>query len=130
MTVMHVTETQPYHALCCDVGTASVARAIFQPAAYCHTPFESISVWSCLMARRKRQFLEDDDSDSSPASEADEPNFDDHNDPDARAERRLFEDPYHHKRTRKNAKEDAIYGVFGSDEDEEMDDRFASMNVQ
>ena len=100
-----------------------MARAIFQPAAYCHTPFESISVWSCLMARRKRQFLEDDDSDSSPASEADEPNFDDHNDPDARAERRLFEDPYHRKRTRKNAKEDAIYGVFGSDEDEEMDDR-------
>ncbi|KAI0704460.1 TFP11-domain-containing protein [Cerioporus squamosus] len=70
------------------------------------------------MARRKRQFLEDDDSDSSPASDVDEPTFDD-NDPDARAERELFQNPYKRKRRRKNAKEDAIYGVFGSDDDEE-----------
>ncbi|KAI1791848.1 TFP11-domain-containing protein [Ganoderma leucocontextum] len=70
------------------------------------------------MARRKRQLLEDDDSDSSPASDLEEPNFDD-NDPDARAERELFENPYKKKRRRKNGKEDAIYGVFGSDEDEE-----------
>ncbi|RPD53373.1 TFP11-domain-containing protein [Lentinus tigrinus ALCF2SS1-7] len=70
------------------------------------------------MARRKRQFLEDDDSDSSPVSDVDEPTFDD-NDPDARAERELFENPYKRKRRRKNAKEDAIYGVFASDDDEE-----------
>lgn len=70
------------------------------------------------MGRRKRQFLEDDDSDSSPVSDVDEPHFDD-NDPDARAERELFENPYKRKRRRGNGKEDAIYGVFGSDEDEE-----------
>ena len=70
------------------------------------------------MARRKRQILEDDDSDSSPVSDVDEPTFDD-NDPDARAERELFENPYKRKRRRKNAKEDAIYGVFASDDDEE-----------
>ncbi|CCM06199.1 uncharacterized protein FIBRA_08442 [Fibroporia radiculosa] len=73
------------------------------------------------MARRKRQLL-DDDSDSSPVSDADDfhdPNFD-HNDPDAREERALFENPYKHKRRRKNDKEDALYGVFGS-EDEGID---------
>ncbi len=70
------------------------------------------------MGRRKRQFLEDDDSDSSPVSDVDEPHFDE-NDPDARAERELFENPYKRKRRRKNAKEDAIYGVFGSEDDEE-----------
>lgn len=71
------------------------------------------------MARRKRQLLEDDDSDSSPGEDND---FDDGsfaNDPDARAERELFENPYKHKRRRKNGKEDAIYGVFGSDDEEE-----------
>ncbi|TBU40977.1 TFP11-domain-containing protein [Dichomitus squalens] len=70
------------------------------------------------MARRKRQLLEDDDPDSSPVSDVDEPHFDD-SDPDARAERELFENPYNRKRRRKNAKEDAIYGVFASDDDEE-----------
>ncbi|KAI0730614.1 TFP11-domain-containing protein [Earliella scabrosa] len=70
------------------------------------------------MGRRKRQLLEDDDSDSSPVSDVDGPHFDD-NDPDARAERELFENPYKRKRRRKNAKEDAIYGVFGSEDDEE-----------
>ena len=70
------------------------------------------------MARRKRQFLDDEDSDSSSASDVDEPHFDD-NDPDARAERELCENPYQRKRRRKNGKEDAIYGVFGSDDDEE-----------
>lgn len=72
------------------------------------------------MARRKRQFL-DDDSDSSPASDNDD--FGgadiDENDPDAREERALFEDPYKRKRRRKNGKEDAIYGVFGSDDEDE-----------
>ncbi|KAG2136164.1 TFP11-domain-containing protein [Suillus cothurnatus] len=60
------------------------------------------------MPRRKHQFLEDDDSDSSQGSEADI-NLDD-NDP-------LFENS--HKRRRKNGKEDAIYGVFGSDSEDE-----------
>ncbi|KAI0079346.1 TFP11-domain-containing protein [Panus rudis PR-1116 ss-1] len=72
------------------------------------------------MARRKRQLLEDDDSDSSISDEQDynDPNYDP-NDPDAREERALFENPYGHKRRRKNGKEDAIYGVFAdSDEDE------------
>ncbi|KAH9951153.1 TFP11-domain-containing protein [Amylocystis lapponica] len=70
------------------------------------------------MARRKRQLLEDD-SDSSPASDDDfnDPGHD-LNDPDAREERALFEDPYKRKRRRKNGKEDAIYGVFGSDDED------------
>ncbi|KAI0738635.1 TFP11-domain-containing protein [Daedaleopsis nitida] len=80
------------------------------------------------MGRRKRQFLEDPDSDSSPASDFDEPHFDD-NDPDARAERELFENPYRAKRRRKNAKEDAIYGVFASDDDEE-DERVAGRKAK
>ena len=80
------------------------------------------------MGRRKRQFLEDDDSDSSPVSDVDEPHFDD-NDPDARAERELFENPYKRKRRRKNGKEDAIYGVFGSDDDEE-DEKVASRRAR
>ncbi|KAG1808637.1 GC-rich sequence DNA-binding factor-like protein-domain-containing protein [Suillus subaureus] len=67
------------------------------------------------MPRRKHQFLEDDDSDSSEGSEA-EVNLD-NNDPDIRAERALFENS--HKRRRKNGKEDAIYGVFGSDSEDE-----------
>lgn len=76
------------------------------------------------MARRKRQLLEDDDSDSSVGEDND---FDDlgydANDPDARAERELFENPYGHKRRRKNGKEDAIYGVFAEDEEDEEDFR-------
>ncbi|KAF9218977.1 TFP11-domain-containing protein [Gyrodon lividus] len=70
------------------------------------------------MGRRKRQFLDDGDSDSdaSQGSEADLRLND--NDPDARDERALFEDPYQNKRRRKNEKEDAIYGVFGEDSDE------------
>ncbi|TFY68825.1 hypothetical protein EVJ58_g784 [Rhodofomes roseus] len=71
------------------------------------------------MARRKRQFLDDDD-DSSPVSDVDDyndPNYD-VNDPNAREERELFQDPYQRKRRRKNGKEDAIYGVF-ADEDED-----------
>jgi tuftelin-interacting protein 11 len=64
------------------------------------------------MARRKRM----DDSDSSAASE-NEFGFD--NDPDAREERALFEDPYQRKRRRRNGKEDALYGIFGEESDEE-----------
>ncbi|THV05580.1 TFP11-domain-containing protein [Dendrothele bispora CBS 962.96] len=67
------------------------------------------------MARRKRVLDDDSDSDSYQGSEADEFGLD--NDPDAREERALFEDPYKRKRRRKNGKEDAIYGVFGDDSD-------------
>ncbi|KAI0773263.1 TFP11-domain-containing protein [Trametes elegans] len=70
------------------------------------------------MARRKRQLLEDDDSDSSPVSDVDETFHFDNNDPDARAERELFENPYKRKRRRKDGKEDAIYGVFASDDED------------
>ncbi|KAH9893377.1 TFP11-domain-containing protein [Cubamyces lactineus] len=74
------------------------------------------------MARRKRQLLDDDD-DSSPVSDVDETfDFDD-NDPDARAERELFENPYKRKRRRKDGKDDAIYGVFGSDDEDQTPDR-------
>ncbi|KAJ8481631.1 hypothetical protein ONZ51_g5877 [Trametes cubensis] len=74
------------------------------------------------MARRKRQLLDDDD-DSSPVSDVDETlDFDD-NDPDARAERELFENPYKRKRRRKNGRDDAIYGVFGSDDEDEAPER-------
>ncbi|KIP04527.1 hypothetical protein PHLGIDRAFT_75791 [Phlebiopsis gigantea 11061_1 CR5-6] len=71
------------------------------------------------MARRKRQFLEDDDSDSSVGddNDLDDPSYDVH-DPDARAERELFENPYKRKRRRKDPKEDAIYGVFASSDEE------------
>ncbi|KAI8996414.1 TFP11-domain-containing protein [Trametes punicea] len=70
------------------------------------------------MARRKRQLLDDDD-DSSPVSDVDDAvDFDD-NDPDARAERELFENPYKRKRRRKDGKEDAIYGIFVSEDEED-----------
>jgi tuftelin-interacting protein 11 len=68
------------------------------------------------MGRRKRQFLDDSDSDSD-APQGSEADFHD-NDPDASDERALFEDPYQRKRRRKSEKEDAVYGVFGEDSDE------------
>ncbi|KAH0836672.1 TFP11-domain-containing protein [Lanmaoa asiatica] len=78
------------------------------------------------MGRRKRQFLDDGDTDSG-ASEGSEADFQlNDNDPDARDEHALFEDPYRHKRRRRNEKEDAIYGVFGDDSDDEGYDRKGS----
>lgn len=65
------------------------------------------------MPRRKNEFLDDGDSDSSEGSEADLDVLDD-NDPDFRAER---ENSF--KRRRKNGKEAATYGVFGSDSEDE-----------
>ncbi|CAL1714173.1 unnamed protein product [Somion occarium] len=70
------------------------------------------------MARRKRQLLEDDDSDSSLSDEGHD-DYDDTNDPDARAERELFQNPYQRKRRRKDSREDAIYGVFASSDEDE-----------
>lgn len=80
------------------------------------------------MARRKRAFLEDD-LDSSEASQdsADEQGFD--NNPHARAERNLFEDPYQHKKRRRvNGSQDATYGVFADDYEDEGFGRRASNN--
>lgn len=75
------------------------------------------------MGRRKRQFLDDGDSDSG-GSEGSEADFQlNDNDLDAKDERALFEDPYRYKRRRRNEREDAIYGVFGDDSDDEGYDR-------
>lgn len=71
------------------------------------------------MARRKRDMLEDDDSDSSVSDTAGHDDYNDTNDPDAREERELFENPYQRKRRRKNGKDDAIYGVFASSDEDE-----------
>ncbi|KAG5350269.1 hypothetical protein C0989_011837 [Termitomyces sp. Mn162] len=68
------------------------------------------------MPRRKRFLDDDDDSDSNDGSELD---FDAETDPTAREERELFENPYQHKRRRKNGKEDALYGIFGEDSEDE-----------
>jgi tuftelin-interacting protein 11 len=57
------------------------------------------------MPRRKRQFLEDGDSDSSVGSETGDVDVEGE-DLDARAERALFENPYQHKRRRKNGSDD------------------------
>ena len=73
------------------------------------------------MTRRKR--LLDDESDSSAESEVD---VDFNNDPDAREERALFEDPYQRKRRRRNGKEDALYGIFGEESDGEIPSKKAS----
>lgn len=59
--------------------------------------------------------LDDDSSDSS-QSEVD---IDLDNDPDAREERALFDDPYQRKRRKKNGKEDALYGIFGEDSEDD-----------
>ncbi|KAK0446791.1 GC-rich sequence DNA-binding factor-like protein-domain-containing protein [Armillaria borealis] len=61
------------------------------------------------MARRKRILEDEDDSDSSVGSES--------------GGEGIEGDPYHRKRRRKDGKEDAIYGVFGDDSDEEVYER-------
>lgn len=73
------------------------------------------------MARRKKQFMDDDDPDSSDNSSRGEegtaPDWDE--DPDERAERLRFTDPYGKRTKRKrNGKDDALYGVFAEEEDE------------
>ncbi|KAM6497068.1 GC-rich sequence DNA-binding factor-like domain containing protein [Amanita muscaria] len=68
------------------------------------------------MARRKR-VLDDGDSDSDVSDDGEVPNFE--NDPDARDEYELFKNPYGRKRRRKSGQDDAIYGVFGEESDDE-----------
>ena len=82
----------------------------------------SFLIWSCgravppptrsdsFMGRRKRQLLDDGDSDSSAHSEVED--FDDE-DQDLREERALFENPYQHKRRKQPRR------GFGDDSDEE-----------
>ncbi|VDC06053.1 unnamed protein product [Peniophora sp. CBMAI 1063] len=68
---------------------------------------------------RKRAFLDDgDDSDSVSGSEEELDARPVDEDPDERDERQLFENPYGRKRQRRG-KDDAIYGVFGDDSEEE-----------
>ncbi|KAF8906195.1 GC-rich sequence DNA-binding factor-like protein-domain-containing protein [Gymnopilus junonius] len=69
------------------------------------------------MARRKRVLDDGDDSDS--IDDSDQPDIDFDNDPDAREERALFENPYAHKRRKKNGKEDALYGIFAENSDDD-----------
>lgn len=69
------------------------------------------------MVRRKRVLDDGDDSDS-PGS-VDGPDFDLENDPDAREERALFENPYQNKRRRTNGKVDALYGIFAESSEDE-----------
>jgi len=69
------------------------------------------------MGRRKRQLLDDGDSDSSAHSEAEE--FDDQ-DQDLRDERALFENPYQNKRRKQRRR------GFGDDSDEEDEDAGSS----
>lgn len=69
------------------------------------------------MGRRKRVLDDGDDSDSNDNS--DDLDFDLDDDPDTREERALFENPYRNKRKRTNGKEDALYGIFAENSDEE-----------
>ncbi|KAF9054490.1 GC-rich sequence DNA-binding factor-like protein-domain-containing protein [Panaeolus papilionaceus] len=69
------------------------------------------------MPRRKRVLDDGDDSDDSITSEGGNVDWD--NDPNVQEERELFQNPYKNKRQRKDNKEDAIYGIFGDDSDEE-----------
>lgn len=66
-----------------------------------------------------------DDGDDSDSSDSHALDLDD--DPDVRAERALFEDPYQRKRRRKGGKEDALYGVFAEESDDESYSKKASV---
>lgn len=71
------------------------------------------------MGRRKRDYLDDDLSDSSGGGDSGEDgDFGANEDPDVRAERERFQDPYARKRRRRNGKEAAIYGDFLEDEED------------
>ncbi|KAJ3918762.1 GC-rich sequence DNA-binding factor-like protein-domain-containing protein [Lentinula edodes] len=69
------------------------------------------------MARRKRILEDDDDSDSYNGSEAEDLPMNES--ADVREERELFENPYQRKRRKRNGKEEALYGIFAEDIDEE-----------
>lgn len=83
------------------------------------------SLYPLPMPRRKRVLEDSDDSDSSQENHSINLPEDD---PDLREERELFENPYNRKRRRKNTKEDAIYGVFGDDSENEDNYKRGSSN--
>jgi len=68
------------------------------------------------MGRRKRDVMDDDSSDSDASVESGDGPLPSLN-PDEQAEHDLYADPYQRKRRRRNGKEDALYGIFGEDED-------------
>ena len=81
------------------------------------------------MARRKKQYISDDDLDSSGPSESEleggREDADWDEDADERAERLRFSDPYgraragKRKRGAESSKEEALYGIWAEQEDEE-----------
>ncbi|KAF9071594.1 GC-rich sequence DNA-binding factor-like protein-domain-containing protein [Rhodocollybia butyracea] len=73
------------------------------------------------MARKKRILEDDSDSDSYAGSDAGD--FVPNESADAREERELFENPYSRKRQKRNGKEDALYGIFAEDSDDENSGR-------
>jgi tuftelin-interacting protein 11 len=68
------------------------------------------------MARRKRVLDDGDDSDSPGSVDGLESDLEN---PDAREERALFENPYQNKRRKTNGKEDALYGIFAESSEDE-----------
>ena len=79
------------------------------------------------MARRKKQYISDDDLDDSTGESAaddyDENEIDEDEDPEERAERLRFTDSYgrskRNKRRRLNGQEAALYGVWAKDDNDD-----------
>ncbi|KAG0141682.1 hypothetical protein CROQUDRAFT_673981 [Cronartium quercuum f. sp. fusiforme G11] len=70
------------------------------------------------MGKKRNALMDESDLDSSPNDSSDEETFQDR---DLEAENELFRDPYQSKKSkkrRKNGKVDALYGIFGNDDDE------------
>ncbi|KAJ3721075.1 GC-rich sequence DNA-binding factor-like protein-domain-containing protein [Lentinula raphanica] len=76
------------------------------------------------MARRKRILDDDSDSDSYNGSEPEDIPINES--PDAREERELFENPYQRKRRKRNGREEALYGIFAEDNNEDTGPRRSS----
>ncbi|KAH9818745.1 GC-rich sequence DNA-binding factor-like protein-domain-containing protein [Melampsora americana] len=71
------------------------------------------------MGKRRNDLMDESDLDSSSNDSSDHEEFENN---DLAAENELFQDPYQSKRSKKrkrHGKEDAVYGVFGVDDDEE-----------
>lgn len=88
------------------------------------------------MGRRRKQYISDDDLDSSDGSDDKDPgdnelDHDDDEDPDARAERLRFSDPYgrkgKNKRRRVNGKEEALYGIWAEQNDDDAGQKYGGL---
>ena len=82
-------------------------------------PLAILEPTATAMGRRKREFMSDDDS-SENSAEDDYEERELHG--EEQAERALFEDPYQQRKRRrlnKTGKDDATYGVFGEDDEEQ-----------